>query len=188
MNSLREGTIQPDGGSLIWKNKAGVSWRPKPRLKFQPSEAWPQTNERCSEASHPIPQMPGPIQERKLLLEQRGRVCPRLFPSLTLHSSTQESVNPEGIPYFSPGFLNPGYPTLPLIPTPSAVAYRRSNERRYSAPGLPRYATRSGLIQIGGDSLPRVRKPLYVLFVESGYALNSGKSHHHLVKKVRDRR
>ncbi len=119
---------------------------------FSASEAWPQTNERCSEASPPIPQMRWPIQKRKLLHEQRGGVCPRHFPSLTLHSSTQQSVNPEGIPYFSPGFLNPGYPTPPLIPTPSAVAYRRSNERRYSATGLPRYATRSGLIQIGGDS------------------------------------
>ncbi len=43
-----------------------------------------------------------PQSRKKLLHEQRGGVCPRHFPSLTLHSSTLESVNPEGIPYFSP--------------------------------------------------------------------------------------
>ena len=47
-------------------------------------------------------------------------------------------MNPEGIPYFSPGFPNPGSAALALDFNPEWVAYRRAT--------YPQDATHSGLI------------------------------------------
>ena len=37
-------------------------------------------------------------------------------------------MNPEGIPYFSPGFPNPGSAALALDFNPEWVAYKKSNK------------------------------------------------------------
>ena len=60
-------------------------------------------------------------------------------------------MNPEGIPYFSPGFPNPGSAALALDFNPEWVAYKRAENAQD--------ATLSGLTIEGLTLLPRVRKP-----------------------------
>ena len=60
-------------------------------------------------------------------------------------------MNPEGIPYFSPGFPNPGSAALALDLNPEWVAYRRAQNAQDETP--------TGLIIKGLTLLPRVGKP-----------------------------